>query len=495
MLTGLLVLRIVLMFVVPQIDSTESRYAEISRKIVETGNWLTPQHDYAVPFWAKPPLSMWTSAAGMQVFGVSDFSARIGILLVSLVLLWLIYRWCKQARGREFAAVAVTILFTTVIFFTSAAFVQTDLLMVLGTSAAMVAFWNAMHNDRRQLVWGYLFFVGLAIGLLAKGPVAIVLSAIPIGGWVLFRNEWIRTWKNIPWISGTLLMLLIAAPWYYLAEKATPGYLEYFFVGEHYMRYTVSGWEGDMYGNAHSKPIGTIWLLWLAMLLPWSFLPLMAIIFRRNSTKDHLRRVNNAKSGWMSYVTWWALAPVLFFTVSRNVIPSYVLPGVPAAAVWILEVWLAGYGRDSRMTLPMQKVMSAIVLSFAGIWVVACIIFAFYPQVISKNSQKQLVLDAQEMGLPLYYYGKRQYSAEFYSDGEVVRITDKDPYAEHLQLENAVKKPKFMLKSDIGQLLENDQQDLFAIRKSEVVLFSEDFWSHFEQVKEYKKYLLFREIK
>src|SRR6185369_1388999 len=57
----------------PLMDSTESRYAEIARKMQETGNWITPQFDYGVPFWGKPPLSTWLAAAAMSLFGVNEF--------------------------------------------------------------------------------------------------------------------------------------------------------------------------------------------------------------------------------------------------------------------------------------------------------------------------------------------------------------------------------------------------------------------------------------
>ena len=60
----------------PLLDPTESRYAEIARMMLETGNWLVPQVDYGVPFWGKPPLSMWLSAAAMAVLGVNEFAAR-----------------------------------------------------------------------------------------------------------------------------------------------------------------------------------------------------------------------------------------------------------------------------------------------------------------------------------------------------------------------------------------------------------------------------------
>ena len=66
----------------PLMDPTESRYAEIARKMLETGNWLMPQFDYGVPFWGKPPLSTWLSAAAMAVFGVNEFAARLPSLLL-----------------------------------------------------------------------------------------------------------------------------------------------------------------------------------------------------------------------------------------------------------------------------------------------------------------------------------------------------------------------------------------------------------------------------
>lgn len=58
-------------------DRTEARYAEIGRKMAETGDWITPQIDYGVPFWGKPPLSTWLTAASFKVFSVNEFAARL----------------------------------------------------------------------------------------------------------------------------------------------------------------------------------------------------------------------------------------------------------------------------------------------------------------------------------------------------------------------------------------------------------------------------------
>ena len=83
---GLLLFRIVLNYSIPLMDKTEARYAEISRIMEETNDFITPQIDYNVPFWAKPPLSTWLSALSIKVFGENEFAVRFPYLLLILVL-------------------------------------------------------------------------------------------------------------------------------------------------------------------------------------------------------------------------------------------------------------------------------------------------------------------------------------------------------------------------------------------------------------------------
>ena len=85
-LGALFAVRLLAMFWWPFTDSTEARYAEIARKMVETGDWITPQFDYGVPFWGKPPLHTWLSALGMKLFGVGAFGARISVSYTHLTL-------------------------------------------------------------------------------------------------------------------------------------------------------------------------------------------------------------------------------------------------------------------------------------------------------------------------------------------------------------------------------------------------------------------------
>ena len=71
------VVRLASLALYPLSDTTESRYAEVARKMLELGDWVTPWYDYGIPFWAKPPASMWLTAASFSVFGINEFAARL----------------------------------------------------------------------------------------------------------------------------------------------------------------------------------------------------------------------------------------------------------------------------------------------------------------------------------------------------------------------------------------------------------------------------------
>ena len=103
----LLVTRLFSMAWVPLNDPTESRYAEIARIMLETNNWVTPMHQYGVPFWAKPPLSVWLSAFSMKLFGVNPFAARLPGMLLSIAIMGLVFSVAKKTRGSLVAWVAI----------------------------------------------------------------------------------------------------------------------------------------------------------------------------------------------------------------------------------------------------------------------------------------------------------------------------------------------------------------------------------------------------
>lgn len=419
-------LRLLSMALYPLTDSTESRYGEIARKMLETGNWVTPQFDYGIPFWAKPPLSTWTSALGMKVFGVNEFGARLSSFLFSLGILLMVYRWGRERYGRDFALLSAAILASGGVFYVSAGAVMTDASLLWCLTLCMIAFWQAMAGRPRH--WGYLFFAGLGIGLLAKGPLVGVLSFMPIGLWLLLRRVSPRTvWQRLPWISGSVLMLAIAAPWYILAETRTPGFLQYFIIGEHFNRFLVSGWTGDRYGHAHAEPLGSIWLYGLGGAAPWSLLLMMVLVQQRRA----LRSLFSDDDGWIAYLALWVLLPLAFFTFAHNIIPTYALPGMPAFALLMAELWQRHRARQAGDTPDSKPWLVLLMLVMPLVGVREGIVQYLHPAAGAKQSQKALVQrylqERPDSSSPLYYFDSRYYSAEFYAAGKVHRV---DTFAE-----------------------------------------------------------------
>mgnify|MGYP001095056060 CR=1 FL=1 len=397
----------------PLTDLTEARYGEIARKILETGQWIMPQIDYGVPFWGKPPLSFWLTAISFKLIGVSEFAARIPSFLLSIAICMLVFVLGRCRNGVDHGLRASVVTATSLLMMVCAGSVMTDPAMVLGTTLSMVAFWLASTTSSRA--WGYVFFLGLAIGLLAKGPVATVLTLAPIGIWSVLTGRIRTTWQGLPWITGTTLTALLIVPWYWAAEAESPGFLHYFLIGEHWQRYTVSGWNGDLYGSGHPSPAGTIWLYALLGTLPWS--PWLLWQLLRGKVNVALTPLRST-DGWMLYLVCWLFVPVAFFTTARNILPTYVLPSLAGFGLLVADVWTQRHAQEN----PPRAGRLGLVTPVLGVLVVLVI----WPYV-GFQSQREILSAYQDdlrRDVPLVYYKRRPYSAQFYSLGSAREIDD-----------------------------------------------------------------------
>ena len=427
-LGGLVLCRLLLLLFAPMCDPSEARYAEMSRVMAQSGDWVTPQFAPGVPFWAKPPLSMWASAAGIACFGPNHFGARIFIFVAALGVLLVVARAARHEFGSSAMGwVAAALLLASPLFYYCSAAVMTDLVLVLGTTLTMVGFRLALEKNSR--VWGYGFFLGLTIGLLAKGPLTLVLAGPPIFVYGLFTRQWRHVWQRIPWFSGTILMCLLAVPWYIIAERHTPGFLDYFIVGEHLRRFTVAAWAGDRYGSAHSKPIGTIWLFALLATFPWC-VGLLATPLRqwRNFCGWAM-----AANGRGLYLLLWALWPLVFFTPARNIIATYPLPALPAIALLLTEIcWRRSSQPQPQRWHPLHPALVGV----GGVVVLLSLAFAFAMPRFAPGTERELVRCFQANRATadgLLYFQKRKFSAEFYTCGQAATTTSLEELLRRMQ--------------------------------------------------------------
>lgn len=413
---GVLFARLLSLATYPLMDTTEARYAEIGRKMVELGDWVTPWYDYGVPFWGKPPLSFWLTALSFKTFGINEFAARLPHFLLGALVLWLLWQWAALL-GRQVAVYTTVLLTGAVLFLISSGAVMTDMSLVLGTTLAMRGFWLGLYGPpaqrRRE---GWLLFLGLGIGLLAKGPLVFVITGLPLALWTLWNRRLGEVWRGLPWLSGFALALLMALPWYVLAERHTPGFLDYFIVGEHWHRYMTPGWKGDLYGHAHLAPRGSIWLFALEACLPWTLLlPLMAWFGRRR-----LQALPAEQQLLRRYLWLNGLMPCLFFTMAPNILATYVLPGLPALAL-LGGLWLA-----RQELLPNREKWLAGGLVFCLALVIAAPLVIDLSGRGEKKSAKGLVQDytaRRHDHEPLLMFSDNNiYSPAFYSQGKLRKL-------------------------------------------------------------------------
>ena len=400
-------IRLVLNAFVPLMDKTEARYAEIARIMYETGNWITPQIDYGIPFWAKPPLSTWFSAVSMNLFGVNEFAVRLPYMLISVLTVLLIAKYVKQHSNKVYFAGCI--LFTLPEFFLHAGVVSTDTFLAFSVTLVMLSFWEAINFNKKY--WGYLFFVGIGLGLLAKGPIILILTAPPIFLWLVWFNKFKSFFKSLPWITGTLLLSIIVLPWYYLAELKTPGFIDYFIVGEHFKRFFVSGWSGDKYGFPKKQPLGIIWLFLMIVALPW----VQVVIIKIWKLKKKI-----FKDQWILFLIIWLIWTPLFFSVSKSLLHTYTLPVMVPIALLIINLWESVKKKTPLLLTSLILPVLAILIFITSI--INPIVKDYY------NTDKFLIknnVSSNDLNR-LYYYGNKSYSSQFYSNGKIKSLNTID---------------------------------------------------------------------
>jgi 4-amino-4-deoxy-L-arabinose transferase-like glycosyltransferase len=411
--------------VFPLTDTTEARYSEISRKMVETSDWITPQHDYGVPYWAKPPLAFWMSAAGIELLGPTQLAPRLPILLLSFGFLGLYFAWLRRWLGLSAASAGVIMLMSALLYFVSMAAVMTDMVLTICVASGLMAFWSRYRGGSGR--WEVLLYVGLGLGLLTKGPLAAVLTLGPILGWCLSTRRVAEVWRRFAWLKGAALTLAVALPWYIAAEIKTPGFLRYFIVGEHIMRFLVPGWNGDLYGQAHQEPLGMIWAYFFVGVLPWSVLLVPLMVARRRALASRW----SANRELVVLGLWWALVPLLLFTFSANIISPYIVPAVPGAVVAILALT----ARPSAIDRPLLRLswLGAVLLAVPLFWLTNAAIYD--PAFVSRFTQRSVIeaiRSTRAGAAPVYYWNSRYFSADYYSEGRTATLHDAGPLEERL---------------------------------------------------------------
>ncbi len=304
------------------LDDGDALYATVAREMLNRGDWVTPYAN-GVRFLDKPPLMYWGMAISYSVFGVTEFGARFPSVLAVLGCAALLFVLAREAGGEAAGFTAAlgaslsigTFLFTRMVF--------PDMLFVFFLTLAIYGFARWYTRPGPAPCPALLFYAATAGGVLSKGLIGLIF---PVAVVVLFMllNRDLGRLRRFYVLQGSALFLLLSLPWHVAAARRIPGFLWYYFVNEHFLRFLGRRQPLDY----ETIPLVVFWGLVLLWFFPWSaFLPAVPRLLRSGAASTRSRAIVRLCFIWVAVV-------VAFFSVSSR-IEHYAMPVLPPLALLV----------------------------------------------------------------------------------------------------------------------------------------------------------------
>lgn len=307
-------------------ESSEARYAQISKEMLEAGDWIHPQL-MGIFHYHKPPVTYWITVVSYQIFGVSPFSARFFLQIAVLLQIFLIFKLGKilfQDSRKAFLSALLYSSFPAVIIGTRA--LTTDTYLATLVLAALY-FWFSYQKSKKPFLL-ILCFVFLGLGFLTKGPVVWIVPLIIVA----FYGYQHKTWPKFNWqaLVGIGLMLVIGMFWFVQLYQEDVRFLDYFL-----FKHTIQRFATDTFQRG--QPFWFYPLVLIVTAFPWFLILLQKSIW-----------VAKNKSSQLALFWVWVMVPVLFFSMSQSKLVLYILPVFSGLAFGAVLAWDQLSGRAHK---------------------------------------------------------------------------------------------------------------------------------------------------
>jgi 4-amino-4-deoxy-L-arabinose transferase-like glycosyltransferase len=352
------------MFTPPLLDDVDTIHAEAAREMLLRHDWVT-MYTNGLRYLEKAPLMYWSLAASYELFGISDWSTRLPLMLGFLALVLATYRLGSFAFGERGGFYSGLALVTSIGPYIFTRFLIPDVLVGFWLVLSYHFFLRSLDEEQpsRLTCWG--FAAACALNVLTKGLIGLVFPIATIGIYLLVTRN-LRHLAKLRIFSSTLVFFVLASPWHILAAIRNPaqgqarGFLWFYFVNEHINRFL----NKRVPPGYDTVPLVLFWALLALWLVPWAaFLPqaLRDVPVRWNqlgAIGDRRKRAN-------LLFLLWALVILLFFSFSTRQ-EYYTIPALPGIAL-LAGGWLARESSaDARETERLAGRRSSLALMIVG---------------------------------------------------------------------------------------------------------------------------------
>ncbi len=321
----------------PLLEVDETRYVDMASKMFHSKDYLTLYLNGEY-FFEKPPLFFWLECASFGLIGfVSEFTARLPIVLLSLLPASLLFGLCKKVKGEKFALIATATLFTSLeyMFLTKVAILDSVLTSFV-TASVLCYFYTFFVQDKNKKYFWILTYIFSGLAVLAKGIPGVAIPALVIAVSIVVFKTYKETLKN-SW--GILLFLIIILPWHILMLKMYPNlFYEEYIWKHHILRFLGS----DVIHR--TEP----WYFYILTLL-WGLCPHVFILLSQIPSLKKIKFDFKDDFSKLLTLNFIAVAVILlFFSSSGAKLITYILPIYPFFAVLIGAIWASYIQNDDK---------------------------------------------------------------------------------------------------------------------------------------------------
>jgi 4-amino-4-deoxy-L-arabinose transferase-like glycosyltransferase len=311
------------------IGADEPRYAQVAREMLERHDWITPVLG-GRPWLEKPPLYYWQAMLSYSVFSVSDWAARLPSTLDATLLVLAVYFFLRRFRpGFELDGALITASSAGIVGYARAA--STDMALAATFGIGMLGWWAWRESGKS--IYLAAFYGCMALGTLAKGPVAPFLAAAVIILYAIVVRELRLVLKSL-WLPGIALFCAVALPWYVVVQMRNPEFFREFIVHQNLGRFSENLYH-------HVEPFWYYLPVTALALAPWTVFVIAALVqavqlwWAPRRPEDAAR--TDFEKEFSIFACCWLVVPVVFFSISQSKLPGYILPAIPAGALVLVD--------------------------------------------------------------------------------------------------------------------------------------------------------------